>query len=520
MYACNKLYVTGVCLMKNDKGVKFIEGLCFSFKMEIDPEGINGMSIDDLQYLYQKIFECRRGLFKEWLKGQKAKNDYRNGGWKQPAVELLVPYSIRCARNWRHFDAVGCPVRFPVLRKLTRYNRYYVAAFCRSQKYGEKFSVFEPMSSFPFDEFEQLIRDDQNPQIWKFMEKDEIWDCYHSYVPKSNIIYQFDNQLIASLKGKFKFFLRGLRSLKNMHFNMQKYSTSVKSLAELVALHGQKWESRVKRVYESVNAETIDSYRVLTRNRSEIEIEFLDYWAGRISKEKLLPIFSVIKDKDIEEVDNYKSSAFIKELSQRIVVKEYGVVKDVVFALECAKHKIPPSSYPQYEMTYLEHKTSGNSQMRMPNLVITDSEYRIRVLPKDDIRGLFLGNYTNCCQKMGGYSQDAALHGMFNENGCFVVVEKDESFLFQSWTWINGKAVVFDNVEAYVGVTDEDKMKAKELYYRLANSLVTSHGYSGVYCGCGNADLRFDENTQIVRPCSPPSNVHVYDSNACWSLVR
>lgn len=501
------------------KGVNFIENLCFNFKLEIDPDGVNGMSIEDLQLVFQKYFECRRGLFTKWLRGQKAKNDWKFGGWKKPTTEMIIPYSIRCARLWKYLDAIGCPVKYPILKKLSKYNHFYVKAFSRSKGYPELCSSFEPLKVFPFEEFEELIKDNQNPMIWSFMEKDEIWECYHSNSPKSSIIYNFENSLIAALSGKFKFFIRGLKSLKGMDANKTKYAQGVKSLAVLVSLYGQGWDSRVKKMFNVVDSETICKYQRLVENRRGLEIEFIEFWAGKIETNKLLPLFNVIKREEQLRGHDFKSAAFIKELAKNLAVAEYGLVKDYDFAIECAKHKISAESYKNYEDMYIVAKNSQNKEKEFPAVRIQENNYVMRTLDKNDIKGLFLGFYTNCCQRLGGYSQDAAFHGMFDPNGAFVVIEKDSVILFQSWVWVHQKTVIFDNVEAYVGVTDEDREIARQLYYSLASMLKTNYKYKGVFCGIGNADLAFPEKEQTARQVPPPSNVHVYDSNTCWSLI-
>lgn len=57
-------------------------------------------------------------------------------------------------------------------------------------------------------------------------------------------------------------------------------------------------------------------------------------------------------------------------------------------------------------------------------------------LPANDVRGLFLGELTDCCQSVGGAGSDCAIHGYTSENGGFYVVENARGqIIAQTWAW-------------------------------------------------------------------------------------
>ena len=70
-------------------------------------------------------------------------------------------------------------------------------------------------------------------------------------------------------------------------------------------------------------------------------------------------------------------------------------------------------------------------------------------LASDDIRGLFLGELTDCCQSIGGAGADCADYGFTSENSGFYVVENAKGrVIAQTWAWRGKRGeLVFDSLE-------------------------------------------------------------------------
>lgn len=87
----------------------------------------------------------------------------------------------------------------------------------------------------------------------------------------------------------------------------------------------------------------------------------------------------------------------------------------------------------------LAKKPRGRTNM--PEITITGAAFDMqgavfRKLANDDIRGLFLGEMTDCCQSIGGAGEKCARHGFTSENGGFYVVETAKGEIIgQSWAW-------------------------------------------------------------------------------------
>ena len=84
----------------------------------------------------------------------------------------------------------------------------------------------------------------------------------------------------------------------------------------------------------------------------------------------------------------------------------------------------------------------------IPRLTGKDEKYSYEVLRLDDAVGIFAGNITDCCQKVGGVGESAMLHSMKEKSGrVFVVRDEKQKIIAQAWLWRNGNTICFDNVE-------------------------------------------------------------------------
>ncbi len=70
-------------------------------------------------------------------------------------------------------------------------------------------------------------------------------------------------------------------------------------------------------------------------------------------------------------------------------------------------------------------------------------------LPADDVRGLFLGEFTDCCQSIGSDGAACATYGYKSENGGFYVVENAKGLIVsQTFAWrAQGGGLCFDTLE-------------------------------------------------------------------------
>lgn len=84
----------------------------------------------------------------------------------------------------------------------------------------------------------------------------------------------------------------------------------------------------------------------------------------------------------------------------------------------------------------------------IPYVEVKHGGYTFTRLDPDDPRTLFLGEYTYCCQSIGGAAESCVWHGVESPNsGFYVVLDRKGDIVAQSWAWRKGDVLVFDNVE-------------------------------------------------------------------------
>lgn len=151
----------------------------------------------------------------------------------------------------------------------------------------------------------------------------------------------------------------------------------------------------------------------------------------------------------------------------------YPGTKNVAFAAESATWGTSRREYKEYEGRFIE---SQNTPSPFPlEKTWTDSNLTGRFLPRNDVRGVYLGEHTNCCQHPGDAGAACAWYGQESRrSGFFVVENKAGEVVAQSWAWVsdNGR-LCFDSIESKgLGTREPAVMK---IYQDAATELAQKH---------------------------------------------
>lgn len=99
-------------------------------------------------------------------------------------------------------------------------------------------------------------------------------------------------------------------------------------------------------------------------------------------------------------------------------------------------------------------KQGAPRKKNIPDIVIAGEEFgmpgaKFYRLPSNDIRGLFLGEITDCCQSIGSVGAECAEHGYTSKDGGFYIVENAKGKIIgETWAWRGNKGeMCFDSVE-------------------------------------------------------------------------
>jgi hypothetical protein len=173
-----------------------------------------------------------------------------------------------------------------------------------------------------------------------------------------------------------------------------------------------------------------------------------------------------------------------QEISAILAARVYLKATVPALAVEAAKWGVPEDDYYRIEQEWnraLAEKDKHPSSI--PSFVIQRPGYRLSKLEPDDTRGLFLGEYTYCCQHPMGVGRQCAWHGVYSPDGAFYALEdRKGTIIGQAWTWRNGSDIVFDSLEGPAFEDDRHAM-ANEMFIELAETMVKAGNADRVLSG-------------------------------------
>jgi hypothetical protein len=199
-----------------------------------------------------------------------------------------------------------------------------------------------------------------------------------------------------------------------------------------------------------------------------------------------------------KEVDPSEYNLPIDELAASIIQKvNYPNAKSPGFAREAAKWGASRYDYERIEKKFVASQKIPHFH---PNKKYKSGKYEAYFMKRSDPRGMFLGQYTNCCQTPGGAGETCAYYGQEKENSGFFVIEDTEKkeIIAQSWTWTTAGGLVFDNIEAK-GLEGEREKACIDLYEKAANDLIKDYGSVNVGTGLGDLPVEQWKTEQKIK---------------------
>lgn len=141
-------------------------------------------------------------------------------------------------------------------------------------------------------------------------------------------------------------------------------------------------------------------------------------------------------------------------------------------------------------------------------------DYRFYKLPAGDVRGLFLGEMTACCQHLAGQGADCAAYGFIAADSGFYVMahKKTDEIVAQSWAWrgLRGE-LVLDSLEALPGHVEARQWTS--LCREFAARVQGQAGITAVHVGTGGATppLPFGQMNETAIPVAYDSYRDSYE---------
>ena len=121
------------------------------------------------------------------------------------------------------------------------------------------------------------------------------------------------------------------------------------------------------------------------------------------------------------------------------------------------------------ETLTLHDQMLNRTESSIPRVVGKKDEYSYEILRLDDMKGLVVGNKTDCCFTILGNGYSCLKHAVTSKNGRILVIKKDNEILAHSWIWRNGDLLCLDNIEISKNISHVDFL---DVYLQLSDEII------------------------------------------------
>ena len=194
----------------------------------------------------------------------------------------------------------------------------------------------------------------------------------------------------------------------------------------------------------------------------------------------------------IEDV-NPQSDDFLLEF-----VNHYGAGSDEKFSTEQQK-----LIYSTTEQVYIE-----GLSVPLPDWASFDktiqkdrkNKIRLRFLPREDTRGIFIGQYAECCQHPTSWAASCAFDGQANPNSAFMSIELNDEWIGAGYVWTNSEGgLCIDSIET-IGNELFHSTTNKEIFKKLLIDFSNSLGERVLTMGRGKVNFdKFEEDDDPLQ---------------------
>jgi hypothetical protein len=185
----------------------------------------------------------------------------------------------------------------------------------------------------------------------------------------------------------------------------------------------------------------------------------------------------------------------------------------------CALHDVPEEDFNKALDLYNRQKEHGFPAKNIPDFEVEGVRFnmlgaRFHRLAPDDMRGLFLGHFTDCCQSIDSDGAVCAEHGFMSAEAGFYVIEDERGqIIAATWAWRGtDNALVFDSLESKKGAVSS--LQWQKLLDAVKDDLHHSridHDVTALLVGCGGNTPK-DMGYLPVIPAQPIDHEPYEDS--------
>jgi ankyrin repeat protein len=199
--------------------------------------------------------------------------------------------------------------------------------------------------------------------------------------------------------------------------------------------------------------------------------------------------------------------------------------ENLMLAKLCVEHGVDEKRFNDA----LDVASNPPSAKNIPEIVIDGEKFymegaKFYRLPVNDVRGLFLGEMTDCCQSIGAVGDLCARHGFSSENDGFYVVENAKGKVIgETWAWRGTEGeLVFDSLETLGGQVSS--LQWEKLVEAFASALNESSDVTALHIGTSGFAGTPKELLQVfakaAKPAIPVDHENYQDSEAQIAVWR
>jgi len=217
-----------------------------------------------------------------------------------------------------------------------------------------------------------------------------------------------------------------------------------------------------------------------------------EYLVKELSKQMSMEdLFKKIKLSSMSELIedvNPQNDDFLLEF-----VNHYGAGSDTKYSSEDQK-----SIYSTTEKVYIESLSVPLPDWASFNKTIQKNKkdkIRLRFLPREDTRGMFIGQYAECCQHPTSHAASCSFDGQSNPNSAFMSIELNDEWIGAGYVWTNEEGgLCIDSIET-IGNELFHSTTNRELFKKLLIDFSNSLGDRTLTMGSGKVNFdKFDED--------------------------
>ena len=357
------------------------------------------------------------------------------------------------------------------------------------------------------------------------------WFKYFGRVPKNRVVNNIGYGNIKTLgeNKNFKWFNKILKEYKILEHIKKFYNEEHDFTHTIISISNiANWleDKSIDYLETKINIKMLYGKRLDVLHAMGIELPNIKHisktskhflYKALIKNRKTLKDIKAIihnLDKIIEGGMNLNTP--IPKLIKFINTLAYENIMNNDIVSECSKWNYNQSEFNTLQF-YIEDEYKEYKKYEMlPDINLQEGEYKLYKLNSNDIRGLFLGEYTNCCQHPRNVGRTCAFHGMYSPDSAFYVIEKNGKIVAQSWTWVNRfRQVVFDSIET----VNSDLVVIYSLFRNLATSLI-NHYFGFTAVGLGSYNGAEIENVKRVAFVKPNAYTGYSDANGLIVILE